>query len=312
MSVEMSAIEPNHAGIRPIDKSSYWFAMILVTGAAGKTGMAVVKALAARGETVRAMVRRQTQQETVINAGATEVVTGDLENGTDLTAAMRGIGKLYFICPNMRPNEFQLGQMAIAAAKNAGISLFAYHSVLHPQTKQMAHHWAKMQVEAALFESGLPFVILQPTAYYQNIFAYWRQISDSGIYPIPYPIDAAISMVDLDDLGEAAGFLLTDDRFLNGIYELVGSKPYTPRQIAGILSDELGKQITAKEILLPAWRANASEQGLSGYVLETLSQMFQYYAKWGLVGSAYTLTTILGRQPTTLAQAIRRHVATTE
>ncbi len=51
--------------------------MILVTGAAGKTGRAVTAALAARGEQVRALVHRQRQAASVLAAGAKEVVVGD-------------------------------------------------------------------------------------------------------------------------------------------------------------------------------------------------------------------------------------------
>ena len=271
--------------------------VILVTGAGGKTGLAIIRGLANRGIFVRALVRRDVQRNQVLLAGAVEAVVGDMNRAGDLATAMRGMEKVYFICPNMHPREFEIGQMGISVAKDAGISTFAYHSVLHPQTEQMPHHWKKMRVESALFESGQPFIIVQPTAYIQNIFAYWSAIIKWRVYAVPYPINTPLSLVDVGDVGEAVASLLANDDFLNGTYELVGTKPWTPKEIAGILSRTLNREITARQIPLAEWEANARQAGLADYTRITLSKMFQYYAQWGLVGSPYLLTNLLKRPP---------------
>ena len=169
--------------------------MILVTGAAGKTGRAVIDALLVQGQKVRALVYRPNQ-----DLGVQEMIVGDMRSPAIINQALHSIRSVYFICPNMNPNEFEMGQLAIGAARSAGVEHFVYHSVLHPQTEAMPHHWQKLRVEEKLFESGLPYTILQPAAYMQNILAHWSRIVADGIYPVPYAADTRLSLVDLQDV----------------------------------------------------------------------------------------------------------------
>ena len=139
--------------------------MILVTGAAGKTGQAVIKALVARRQPVRALVRRDEQTQIVKSLRAKEAIVGDMRYATTLKRATQGVHAVYHICPNVSPEEIQIGKTAIAAAREAGVEQFVFHSVMHPQTEAMTHHWNKLRVEEALFESGLAYTILQPSSY---------------------------------------------------------------------------------------------------------------------------------------------------
>ena len=150
--------------------------MILVTGAAGKTGLAVIGALAGRGEAVRALVHRSDQSQKVQDAGAFESVRGDMTQKAALDEAVKDIKAVYHICPNVSPYEVEIGRNAIHACSEHGVIRFIYHSVIHPQTRDMPHHWAKLQVEELLFQSGLDYTILQPAAYMQNIMGSWKRI----------------------------------------------------------------------------------------------------------------------------------------
>src|SRR5207244_521957 len=106
--------------------------MILVTGASGKTGKAVTRALAAHSVAVRAFVHSAEQVDAVTAAGARESVVGDLGDTGALAEAARGAAAIYHICPNVTPHEVAYGRAMIAAAGAAGVRLIAYHSVLHP------------------------------------------------------------------------------------------------------------------------------------------------------------------------------------
>ena len=179
--------------------------MILLTGAAGKTGHAILTAL--RGvthEPIRALVRRSSQQEEISKLGAEEAVVGDFLEPEDLSSACRGIRAVYHLCPNVSPHEILIGENILAAAREAGVEHFVYHSVLHPQTEAMPHHWRKLRVEELMMTSGLPFTILQPTAYMQNLLAHWPSISTDGVLPLLYPPQTRISLVDLGDVAEVA------------------------------------------------------------------------------------------------------------
>ncbi|HRQ33590.1 MAG TPA: NmrA family NAD(P)-binding protein, partial [Anaerolineales bacterium] len=107
--------------------------MILVTGAAGKTGRAVIRALAQRGESVRGMVRRAEQVASLEALGAAEVTLGDLLDESAVDRAVYGVKAIYHIAPNVSPHEVTIGERVITAARAAGVEHFAFHSVLHPQ-----------------------------------------------------------------------------------------------------------------------------------------------------------------------------------
>src|SRR5262245_30983114 len=199
--------------------------MILVTGAAGKSGRAVIRALARRGASVRAWVRRPDQAQSVRQEGASEVVVGDLADRSLLHQAMTGTTALCLICPNMHPDEVEIGSAAVVAAQSAGVRHFVYHSVFHPQTEAMPHHWHKLRVEELIFASGLPFTVLQPAVYMQNLLGQWAELQRTGILANPYPPESRLSLVDLEDVGEAAAIVLTQAGHLGATYELAGSGP---------------------------------------------------------------------------------------
>ncbi len=274
--------------------------MILLTGAAGKTGSAVLKALVKRRQEVRVLVRRREQADGLLSCGAVEAVTGDMSSDVDCRRALRGVKSVYHICPNMHPGEETIGRLIVDIARECAVGHFVYHSVLHPQIEEMPHHWLKMRVEELLFQSGLKFTILQPAPYMQNILAGRKVIGEEGYYRTPYSTQARISLVDLDDLAEAAAIVLTQGGHEGAIYEIVGTQAITPDEVAERIGRALGKQVVASEIKLDQWKQEAREAGLEGYALQTIEQMFLYYDCFGLEGNSNVLRWITGREPGTI------------
>ncbi|MDQ2744294.1 MAG: NmrA family NAD(P)-binding protein [Chloroflexota bacterium] len=275
--------------------------MILVGGAAGKTGRAVVRALAERGAAVRAWVHHPAQAEEPREAGAREVVAGDMRDPARWASAVRGTCAVYHICPNLAPDEPAIGQMAIAATRDGGVDRFVYHSVLHPQTEEMPHHWKKLRVEEQILESGLPFTILQPASYMQNVLAAWDVITTEGIYRVPYGVDTRLGMVDLRDVAESAAIVLTEPGHEGATYELAGPEALTQLEVAAGLAQHLARPVQAETIPLEVWERYARAAGLGDYQVETLLAMFRYYDRNGFWGSPRVLSWILGRSPTSFA-----------
>jgi NAD(P)H dehydrogenase (quinone) len=274
--------------------------MILVTGAGGKTGRAIVKALATRGERVRAFVHRDGLVATVMALGASEVSVGALDDARALSSAMTGVRAVYHICPNVSPNEVAFARSAVAAAQGAGVRRFVYHSVLRPQIEAMPHHWEKMRVEEMLFGTNLDVTILQPAAYMQNILAGWGAIVDDGVLRAPYPVETRLSLVDLDDVAEAAALVLTESEHAGATYELVGTMPLSQIEVAKIFSRALGRPVRAQAQSVAEWDAQARASGMGDYQRETLVRMFRWYADHGFLGNPNALRRLLGRAPTTL------------
>jgi uncharacterized protein YbjT (DUF2867 family) len=238
--------------------------MILVTGASGKTGQAVIAALVRAGAATRALVRRPSQVERMTDLGAREVVAADSAVIPELRRAAEGIRAVYHICPNLHPDEVDIGRAVIAAAREAGAEHFVLHSVLHPRTEQMPHHRNRLRVEEAPLVSGLDFTVLQVAAYMQNLLSAWKLITDEGILRNPYPVETRLSLVDLEDVAEAAALVLTQPGHGGGTYELAGTPPLTQTEVAAGFSDALGRPMRAVAEPIEAWELRAhSEPGRS-------------------------------------------------
>jgi uncharacterized protein YbjT (DUF2867 family) len=280
--------------------------MILVTGAAGKTGRAVIQALSDRGEAVRALAHRPEQAPSLKANGAEQVAVGDMRLQATMDQATQGARAVYHICPNVSPLELPIAQAAIVAARAAGVEHFVFHSVLHPQTEAMPHHWQKLRVEECLFESGLPCTILQPTAYMQNILAYWDQILAQGVYPVPYAAQTRLSLVDLKDVAQVAAAVLTEPGHAGATYELVGTGPLTQAEVAQVLSQQLGRAVRVQSVPVETWEQQARGAGMGDYQVQALVKMFRYYENYGFWGNPRVLGGLLRRSPTTLAEFVRR------
>jgi len=281
---------------------------ILVTGAGGKTGRAIIRALIAKGATVRALLHRPEQVTSIQDLGTLEIATGDMRDQAAMEQAARGVQEIYHICPNVSPDEVAIGQVVIAAARSAGIERLVYHSVLHPQTEAMPHHWRKLRVEERLFESGLDYTILQPAAYMQNVLAQWDPMMEQGIYPVPYAIETRLGMVDLEDVAQAAAVVLTESGHVGATYELAGPGVLSQAEAANILSQKLRRPVRAQVMPLDEWERQARTGGMGDYAIETLLKMFRYYERYGFWGNPRVLTWLLGRSPTTFMAFVERIV----
>jgi NAD(P)H dehydrogenase (quinone) len=284
--------------------------MIVVTGAGGKTGQAVIAALAAREAAVRAFVRREEQGASLRALGAQEIAVGDLRSEANLRAAMSGAEAVYHIGPNVHPEEQAIGLNAVGAARVEGVGRFVYHSVLHPQTENMPHHWRKLRVEEAILASGLSYSILQPAPYMQNLLAGWAAIVDRGVYTVPYPVDTRLSLVDLWDVAEAASIVLTQPGHEAATYEIVGTRPLSQVEVAAGLSEGLARPVEARAEPVTAWEKRVRASGLGSDRIATLKQMFEYYARHGLAGNPNVLGWLLGRPPTILRDFVARTAQT--
>jgi NAD(P)H dehydrogenase (quinone) len=283
--------------------------VILVTGAGGKTGKAVIKALIARGAPARGFVRSPAYEPALKAIGASEVVVGAMDDPDAVSRAVRGVDAIYHICPNVNPNEIAFARMLIAAGTGSGASRLVYHSVLHPQIEEMPHHWNKLRVEEMLFSSGLDITILQPTAYMQNSLVQWDAIKRDGVYRVPYPVETRLSLVDLDDVAEAAALVLMNTGHSNATYELVGTPPLSQLELAEAFGRALKTHIRAEAETIESWNHRARNAGVDDYQRETLIKMFRVYARDGLKGNSNMLGWLLGRPPTSLAAFAARIAA---
>jgi len=282
--------------------------MILITGAGGKTGRTLIKRLS-KVESVYAFVHREEHVSVIKSLGAEKIIIGDLGDETAIRSAMQGARAVYHICPNMNSDEFVIGKLVINGARKVGVEHFLYHSVLHPQTEKMNHHWQKLRVEEMIFESGLPFTILQPAPYMQNLLAGWKSIIEDGVLHVPYSVNSKFSFFDLEDIAGVAKVVLTEPNHFNATYELAGTLPMSHVEVAEIFGRVLKRDVSAEKEEISDWRLRAERNlGMSGYAIENLIKMFEYYDKCGLVGNPNVLRWLLKHEPNSLESFVEKTV----
>ncbi len=222
--------------------------MILITGASGNTGRAVLKALYNREIDVRVLVHRDSQVEQIRTLGAKEIVVGDMLNLDDMVAAYAGVDAVYHICSVFNPHEVEIGKVAIQAAQITGLKHFVYHSVLHSILHEMQHHEKKHVVEELLINSSIPYTIVQPAAFMQNLLESFDSLRNDGIFVQKlYTTDyTKMNLLDLNDLGEAVAHILTDESYIGGTYELCGPENLSLKTICTTFKDLLNREITVR------------------------------------------------------------------
>jgi len=278
---------------------------VAVTGANGKTGRAVAHALSAAGLTPVGVVRRPESVDELAESGVT-ARRADLEDPEALSLAFGDVDAVYHVPPNMHPREDQLGERVIAAAERAGVERFVLHSVLHPYVPAMPHHLRKARTELALRATGLAWSILQPASYTQNLLPFWTAARDTGVYAVPYDVHQPFTPVDLADVGAAAAAVLTDSSCVFGSYELAGPQQLTSADLGDLLGELAGRAVVTRRRDLDAWRGAMSAAGADAGEVDDLAAMFTWYDAHGLVGSPLVLRSLLGREPTDVATALRR------
>jgi uncharacterized protein YbjT (DUF2867 family) len=140
----------------------------------------------------------------------------------------------------------------------------------------------------------------------QNVAAAWEQILTQGRYPVPYSPETRLSLVDLEDVAQAAALVLTEPGYVGATIEVVGTPGISPREMAELLSVELDRRVTVEVVPLEAWERRARASGLGEYQLSALTRMFAYYEEHGLTGNPQALMRVLGMQPTSFPAFVRR------
>ena len=143
----------------------------------------------------------------------------------------------------------------------------------------------------------------------QNITNQLQRIFQEGIYQVPYPVSTRLCLVDLEDVAEVAAGVLADGSHVGAVYQLVGTGLTSQEMIASLLGKLLKREIQAVQISLEDWKEQVAKTGLGSYQISSLVKMFLHYQNHGLSGNPRMLHWLLGREPTTLEDCLRREIS---
>ena len=224
----------------------------------------------------------------------------------DAERAIAGADAVVHIGPAMHPREIAMGETVIDAAAAAGVRHFLLMSVTHPQLEPLLNHQSKLAAERRLLMSRLPFTILQPMHYMQDVDVPGSVAG--GAYRQPYSLDVGLSFVDLADVGESAARVLSDPaRHRFATYELCGADTLTGRQVAAILAEVAGRPVEPQQ--LPVDRVLAGMREVPDYTRDAMRRLLEHYDSYGITGNPNVLSWLRGRSPTSFRQFTRRQLS---
>ncbi|MGF6312612.1 uncharacterized protein YbjT (DUF2867 family) [Bradyrhizobium sp. i1.8.4] len=219
---------------------------ILVFLAAGVQGGAVVRAAFAQGLKVRALVRNRARAAALAAPGV-ELAEGDLGDAVSLENASTGIDHAMLQVPigPAEPMATQ-AQNALVAFKAAGIQSFVLKlaSASRPAPCEEPSFIANQMIEDAARASGIPFAIVRPTMYLDNMLkpSALAEIMSEGVFAPPIPASQRIAWTSADDCAEAALTLLERDA-MGGDHRIAGPESLTGDELATRLSAGLDRPV---------------------------------------------------------------------
>jgi uncharacterized protein YbjT (DUF2867 family) len=262
--------------------------VILVIGGRSKIGAALIGELLGRGQRVRALARAGEAAGSL--SAAAEAVTGDLADEGSLVTAMARIEKV-FLLSSPHPDAVSWHRNAIDAARRTQVQLLVRSSILGAGRDSPAEFInAHTTCDRYLQDSGLPYVIVRPNLFLQNIpESTIPSIDASGTFYADAG-EARISMVDTRDVAAVAALALTEPGHAGARYDVTGPEALSYTDVAAKLTSAMGRRISYVGASDDAVRQALLGAGLTKWFASALVGLYQDYRRSGTGGYAAQVT----------------------
>jgi len=273
--------------------------MIIVTGASGNAGGAVLKEVLKTNKPVKAMYRSPADAaKATHDAGA---VIADFADKPSLGRALDGVDAVYLVCSPVRELVELEGNM-VDACREAGVRHVVLNSALGAGDYPKSFPGWHRRVEDKLKASGLDYTILRPNSFMQNILTYYApSIRTQGAFYAAMG-NARTSFIDVRDVAAVAARTLTSPGHAGKTYELNGPEALTYREVAEKITQASGRRVQYVDIPVAQQKQAILDQHLPEWLVTALLDLQAYYTggKGGEVDEV--VSTILGRAPRTMNQ----------
>ena len=277
---------------------------ILVTGAAGNIGAEIVKRLQARKADFAVM----THASGGAPAGAGET-QGDFLDPASLRRAFEGVDTLFLLFP-LVPEMPRMAANAVAAAKAAGVrhivrSSGAGADAASPAAIAKVHG----EIDALIRNSGIPFTLLLPTSFMQNLVNFYGAAIRDGALYAPRG-DGATAVIDVRDIADVAVEVLTHPAAHAGqSYTLTGPEDLTDAQMVSAIARQIGRDVRYVDVPEAAAVDSLTRMGSPPQVIEWLMSLNHVIKQGWAAGVSPVVETITGRPPRNLADFVRENAA---
>ena len=259
--------------------------MIAITGATGQLGHYVIESLmkTVPASQIVAIVRNPAKAQALTAQGIT-VRQADYGDEAALTSALQGVEKLLLISSSEVGQRAPQHRNVINAAKAADVKFIAYTSLLHADSSPLGLADEHIETEKMLADSGIVYTLLRNGWYTENYLA-------------SAPATRA-------DYAVAAARVISEAGHEGKVYELAGDSAWTLTQLAAELTKQSGKSVTYQNLSEADFAAALKSVGLPDGLADMLADSDVGASKGGLFDDSKTLSKLIGRPTTTLAESV--------
>jgi uncharacterized protein YbjT (DUF2867 family) len=288
---------------------------ILVTGATGTVGSEVVKQLtsispSSSGHKIRAAVHSKNKADKLkqFDNKRVEIVELDYAKPETVADALNKVDNLYLQTLPI-PNVTDISSNFVNEAKKNGVKYIVKLSAIGAGSElESTILQLHKEKEKIIEDSGIPYTFLRPPAFMQNfVTQFGHTIRTQNVFYVPAG-DAKMSFVDARDIAAIAVGMLTNNsnggsqQRHNKAYDITAQDALSYRQVADILSNEVGKKISYIDITEDGARKGMEQIGMSDWFIDIMIELFRIIrAGYGSETTA-AVEHITGRKPISFAQ----------
>lgn len=271
---------------------------VLVVGASGAVGGAVVEGLVGQGVEVRAASRRPERLRLPSEVSA---VAADLRDPGSFRVPLDGVERLFLYADVDEPEELVA---TIAAAGVRHVVLLSSSAVTFPGAETDFNGARFLRVERAVAGAGLEYTFLRPGGFASNAARWSWGIQRDGLVPLPHP-DAVQVPVHEQDIADVAVAALTGDALLGRTPVLTGPEQLTLRQQVEFIADVVGRPVRVLEQTEAEASAMLSEHVPAVWVEQIIADWRSAVGTTPAISDEYPAIT--GRSPRTFRQWVVDH-----
>lgn len=279
--------------------------MIAITGATGQLGQHVIETLlkTVPASQIVAIVRNPAKATVLSQQGIT-VRQADYSDEAAFTTALQGIDKLLLISSSEVGQRAPQHRNVINAAKAAHVKFIAYTSLLHADRSPLGLADEHVATEKMLAQSGIAYALLRNGWYTENYLASAPAALEHGVF-IGAAGEGKIASATRADYAAAAARVISEDGHAGKIYELAGDASWTLSQLAAELAKQSGKKVVYQNLSEDDFAAALKGAGLPAGLADMLADSDVGASKGGLFDDSHTLSKLIGRPTTSLADSVK-------
>ena len=253
---------------------------ILITGATGNVSSGIIAKLKGSGSRLRALVRNPEKAAALERQGV-EVHVGDLEKPWTLGAAFAGADTVWILTPP-GPRAPEQSSNALWAARQGGAKNVVRMSAIGaahkaPTINSRLHALS----DAELAASGIPFTIVKPHFFAQNMMMMAKSVAEQGTIYFALA-DGKMGIIDSRDISDFAAHVLTTPGHEGKTYTLTGPASLSMHDIAATIGAAVGKEVKYVAVPVDAAKQSMSQMGMDDWTVNLMGDyLTAYSANWG-------------------------------